>query len=91
MIPKKRRGWPVGSPVSLNALQKKLFQVARTPAFESRGPRSVQRREPAYCAAAFLYLWRSGSGLRACGFTAVSSTGVVPLTSVLNVAPAGTR
>jgi len=90
MIPKKRRGWPVDSPVSLNALQKKLFQVPRTPAFESRGPRSVQRREAAYCAF-FFAEWRSARGLRACGFTAVSSTGVVPLTSELNVAPAGTR
>ncbi len=90
MLPKKRRGWPVGSPVSLNALRKKLFQVPQTPAFGSRSPRSVQPREPAYCAAFFVE-WRSASGLRACGFTAVSSTGVVPLTSELNVAPAGTR
>ena len=33
----------------------------------------------------------TGSGLRTCGFTAVSSTGVVPVTSELKVAPAGTR
>jgi hypothetical protein len=88
--PRKRRGWPVGSPVSLNTLQKKLSQIPRTPAFESRGPRFVQPTEPAYCAV-FLAGWRSASGFRTCGFTTVSSTGVVPLTSELNVAPAGTR
>ncbi len=31
------------------------------------------------------------ASLRSCGFTAVSSTGVVPVTSLAKVAPAGTR
>jgi hypothetical protein len=44
-----------------------------------------------YCAVAFFFIGcLSASGLRACGFTAVSSTGVVPGTSLENVAPEGT-
>ena len=89
MRPKKQRGWPIDLSVSLNEPQEELLQVARDPALRSRGPRIVERKEPAYFATFFG--WRSGSGLRICGFTAVSSTGVVPVTSELKFAPAGTR
>ena len=41
--------------------------------------------------AVFLAGCLSGSGLRTSGFTAVSSTGVVPVTSAPKFAPAGTR
>lgn len=41
-------------------------------------------------AAGFLW-WAIGMGLRGITFTADSSTGVVPVTSVEKVAPAGTR
>ena len=45
-----------------------------------------------YFAAAFFFaVCLSGSGLRSCGFTALSSTGVVPCTSFVKVAPEGTR
>ena len=44
------------------------------------------------CAAYFFFaVCFSGSGLRSCGFTALSSTGVVPCTSFVKVAPEGTR
>ena len=49
-------------------------------------------RRADYIDAAFFFIGCfSASGLRACGFTAVSSTGVVPVTSLENVAPEGTR
>ena len=56
-------------------------------------PSSGGREPRAYCfgALAFLVGCLSGSGLRTCGFTAVSSTAVVPVTSALKFAPAGTR
>jgi len=52
-----------------------------------------QFRRADYFAAAFIFFigCLSASGLRACGFTAVSSTAVVPVTSLANVAPEGTR
>ncbi len=71
----------------------------------ARGPRMAEPHEPAhwrtdprgwidehrltYCAE--LRRCLSGNGLRACGLIAVSSTGVVPVTSALKSAPAGTR
>jgi hypothetical protein len=51
-----------------------------------------EAEQACYLAAAFL--WCTGfmpRGLRTSGLTIVSSTGVVPLTSAVKVAPAGTR
>jgi hypothetical protein len=62
-------------------------------ALPSQGTEEPSNADPYFKVALALvfedYLWPRD--LRASGFTVVSSTGVVPCTSVENVAPAGTR
>ena len=91
---KIRKGRPDPMPASLNTLWKSLLWFRFLRLLWVRWTRGtvIQSQPRAYLpAAAFFFGWRSGSGSRACGFRAASSTGVVPLTSELNVAPAGTR
>ena len=55
-------------------------------------PHGLLRRFLTGYMAAFLAAFLgAGTALRACGFTPLSSTGVVPCTSFSKVAPAGTR
>ena len=84
-------------PASLKSPRKETLSVEfPSPPSWMKGPvkpSSGEHQPRAYCfsALAFLVGCFSDSGLRTCGFTAVSSTAVVPVTSALKVAPAGTR
>ena len=78
-------------PASLKSqLEVTLYSNSTEPLIVDEGlGRNVARRAAAapYCAFGCL----SGSALRTCAFTAVSSTAVVPVTSEAKLAPAGTR